>query len=593
MANIFYEDFAGVLAIAGTAPEVNLASGLLWAVTTGGTTGQSAQLKNASGFLEYTPAGGVDTDVGFADLGDFATTRGHPIRCAWTFDFQVLSSATTACTFFLQLKRTGGGSTFMYVRQIAGVWQVDCGGVVVTLPGVTLLPGATYPVNVVSTDGLQSITALGVTATSNIAFAAGAAANGVTGLGIGVSPKVRMRMGPLMTAGFAFQVAPSPTLAATFASYARLTAPSPTLGFTASIDPGKASLTCPMAKLAGFGGANAYLSVLPPTLFAAGSDSTGRNSLRAGPPPPTLSAFFGGHAALRAPSSALSISATFTAMGDASLSCPLPTLWANGRVSSSASAVLRAPLPTLIGYSGAVCSITVGRATLQATGTGGGLGKAAVTCPLFELTASGTARSVGRADLLAPAARMGATAQAYLLAPGAQLVAIGTAVVVATYEAYSVNLSHTPRPRGAPEPVDEATRYTSFPFTQIVRYQNSYFGVAADGLYLLEGTTDDGAPIAYAVKTGVDDFGAPEKKTAVSVYMSGRVGPDMVVTLHAGETGQESYPYSTPRGQGAQNHREKFGRGVKNRYFALSLAGTSTLELDNIELDINKLTRRI
>ena len=65
------------------------------------------------------------------------------------------------------------------------------------------------------------------------------------------------------------------------------------------------------------------------------------------------------------------------------------------------------------------------------------------------------------------------------------------------------------------------------------------------------------------------------------------------MTLFAGETGAESYAYDTPRGPGAQNHREKFGRGVKSRYFALGWKGDGALALDSIELEINKLTRRI
>ena len=371
-----------------------------------------------------------------------------------------------------------------------------------------------------------------------------------------------------------------------------------------------AFLTAPMAVLSGYSGANAALAppsptlgsyggastaLIPPSpaLYASGHDSTGELAANLSAPGPLLSAYGGANARLTAPSPALAITATVTGWGAAALSAPMATLAAAGTVSAMAGAALTAPMATLIGYSGAVCSITGPMGTLLATGNTGATGRAALSCPLFELTASGTARNHGSANLIAPSPKLGGTAQAYLIAPMGKLTAIGTATVVASYEAYSINLSHTPRGRGELEPVDQVTRYTNFPFTQIVRYRNSYFGVAADGLYLLEGTTDNGAPIAYAVKTCVDDLKAAEKKTAASVYLAGRIGPSLTVTLHAGETGQESYPYSTPRGQGAQNHREKFGRGVKNRYFALSLAGTDALELDSLELEINKLNRRI
>ncbi len=131
---------------------------------------------------------------------------------------------------------------------------------------------------------------------------------------------------------------------------------------------------------------------------------------------------------------------------------------------------------------------------------------AAITAPLFKLSASGTAQNYGGASLLAPSPRLGAQAQAWLIAPGATLTAAGTAVVTATYEAYALNLNHPPAQRGIPE-IDELTRYTNFPFTHIVRYQNSYYGANSTGLYLLEGTTDDGALIEVVV--GVEGLLAP------------------------------------------------------------------------------------
>lgn len=156
--------------------------------------------------------------------------------------------------------------------------------------------------------------------------------------------------------------------------------------------------------------------------------------------------------------------------------------------------------------------------------------------------------------------------------------------------AYSINLNHHP---DAPQPVDEVTRYTGFAFERIVRFQGDYYGVASDGLYQLGGTTDDGTEIVATVKTCVDDFKAPEKKTVASAYLAGRLGPDATVTLHAGEDGAEAYDFTTPRGQLAQNHRQKFGRGVKHRYFAIGIATAGALSLDSLELEISKLSRRM
>lgn len=379
---------------------------------------------------------------------------------------------------------------------------------------------------------------------------------------------------------------PRGSIVSYFGSAAALTTPPPGM---IAYGGAHAELSAPPANVVvGFGGGANLLSP-PPALSATAHDSYGENSAQLLAPNPSLQAYFGGSAQLTPAPQVLLASVAGTNLLCAELSAPASDISFSATVSGTSQADIRAPAAYMVGYAGMVCSITLtGRPTIEASVTGGGISRAFITAPLFELTSSVTTESRCSADILAPAGQMGNSLQAWLIAPAGKLTAIGSAVVAVSYEAYSINLSHRD-----PEANDEVTRYTNFPFDRIVRYQGSYFGVAADGLYLLEGTTDDGTAIPYAIKTCIDDFKAPELKTVASAYFSGRLGPDATVTLHAGEQGQESYPYNTPRGQGAQNHREKFGRGVKNRYFAIGVAGDGALELDTIELEVNKMSRRI
>jgi hypothetical protein len=224
---------------------------------------------------------------------------------------------------------------------------------------------------------------------------------------------------------------------------------------------------------------------------------------------------------------------------------------------------------------------------------------------MFDLVATGTARGHGSANLIGPALKASDRGVAWIILPGATLVASGSATIVvgtpgpggteyAKYEAYAVNLNHKPSPRS--EPVDEVTRYTNYPFDKIVRYKNSYFGVAADALYLLEGTTDYAAAptaIPYEAKTCITDFESVQNKTANSVYFAGRLGHDVAVTLYVGEVGPQAYAYSSPRGPNAQNFRQPLGRGIKARYFALGIAGSGELSLDSIEFDVIQLNRKV
>ena len=352
-----------------------------------------------------------------------------------------------------------------------------------------------------------------------------------------------------------------------------------------------ADLTLPMPTLdAGFG-MSAELMLPMLTLVASGHDSTGENSFHGILPMIKLVANFGGRIVCTLPMLTLDAKMTGEALISVELTLPMLTLDAMGVGSPYIiTADLRIPMLTLVADFGAGLSITLPMLTLYSSMTTGSLVTANLRLPMLVLDAQVTRQNMIWADLTLPMLVPASSITADLFIPMLALDAQMTAVVAVSYEAYSVNLTHVP---GNPLPVDEVTHYTNFPFTHIVRYQNGYFAASADGLYLLEGETDNGKDISYALKTCMDDFKAPNQKTVASAYLAGRIGASITVTVHTGETDQTSYDYSTLRGPTATNHREKFGRGVKDRYFALGLSGNGALELDSIELEINKLTRRI
>lgn len=352
-------------------------------------------------------------------------------------------------------------------------------------------------------------------------------------------------------------------------------------------------VTVPMATVLAYGGANAHMTLPMATVRATAHDSTGENAFVISLPMATVQAQGGANARMAVPMATLAATGTVTGLAQINATLPMAQVEATGTVSAMAKADIAIPMATVIGYGGAVCSVTIGMATVDASGTTGGIGKIVATLPLFQVTATGTAQNHGSFSIVIPMARLGGPNALVATIPMATLTAIGTAVVAVSHEAYSFNLSHKPRQPGQDPAVDEATRYTNFPFDRILRYQGSYFGVAADGLYLLEGTLDAGTAIPYAVKTCLDDFGAPEKKTIDAAFFGGRLGPGAAVTLTAGEVNAQTYAFTTPRGQLAQNYRQKFGKGVKHRYFALGVADTGVMELDTLELETNKLTRKI
>ena len=357
---------------------------------------------------------------------------------------------------------------------------------------------------------------------------------------------------------------------------------------------GNFNKTLPALSLSASSGSGANLTLRAISLVSSGHNSYGEQAAFLTLPTLSLSAQTGANAALALPVTALTATGTATSLGVANLTLPATQLSAQGTVSGMASAALRTPTFDLVGYSGAVCSVTLtGGLTLAASGTTGGVASASITLPLFALESSATAQNHGSANLLIPALQAGNSAQAWLALPSMTLTAIGHAVVAATYEAYATNLKHNPQP--GVQPVDEVTHYTNFPFTHVVRYKDSYYGANSTGLYLLEGTTDDATPITWDVKTATTDFKSPQNKTVASAYFGGRLGPADTITLHAGEGAKvQAYSYTTPRGALAQNYRQVFGKGIKqHRYYALEASGTGELALDDISLDVHNLSRRI
>lgn len=378
---------------------------------------------------------------------------------------------------------------------------------------------------------------------------------------------------------------------------ANVTLPMLTLVGVATSPHGELAVSLPAIQAVGYGAANSTMAL--PMLRAYGTGRESHNDLNVSLPAFQVSAFAGANSGTSLPMLTAEATGTVTGIGKANVTLAALTITGSGVVAYTANAVIALPAVTALGYTGAVLSVTLQDGfVLQASGTTGGVGSLTATLPAFEVSAIGTAQTYGTADITLPAITVGTTGRLDITLPGFTLTAIGTATITATYEAYALNLNHAPRQQRGIQgendpPVDELTRYTNFPFTHVVRYKNSYYGVAAGALYLLEGTTDDAVPISYAVQTAKTDFGMTELKTVVSAYMGGRLGAAETVSLVVGESSTQTLSYTTPRGAKAQNYRQRFGLGIRDRYYALRLEGQSTFALDTVDFEVNKLTRSI
>lgn len=375
-----------------------------------------------------------------------------------------------------------------------------------------------------------------------------------------------------------------------------------------------AAVIAPMPAVSARGGHFGRIVIPMPTVYAAGAwrggitvpmpvvratGNPGRNIVDITLPMMLVAAQAGHNAAVTIPMPVVAATMTNVGWAQAAVTMPMAVVAASGVTSARGTADIYIPMPTVKAQAGHNAAIVIPMPTVAASIAGGSYGRGAITMPMMTVQAGALTQGMGAVTVPMPTVKAQGGHNGSIIIPMAQVVAIGGAQVTVTYEAYSINLAHVGLgPRQAA--VDEVTRYTNYPFTDIVRLGNDYYGVGTNGLFKLGGTTDydPAAPlvpkaIPWSWRTALTDFDSPMRKAPVSAYFAGRFAPEADVTIYVGETGSVSYAYKTPRGIGAQNYRQKFGRGLRDRYYALGAEGAATLSLDMIEFDINTLTRRI
>lgn len=312
----------------------------------------------------------------------------------------------------------------------------------------------------------------------------------------------------------------------------------------------------------------------------------------------TVSARTGHHIVVTAPMATLTSGATVPTVLRADVVAPMATLSAHAVVGQGLSVAVTAPLATLSARTGHRIVLAAPLAQVTSAARAGVMLGAVLAAPMARVDATLTPRPGFRAVLTAPMAFMNPALRADVVAPMARATGFIQPFVLVGHDAYAVNVYSTLRgnPRGMSRAEidgggEEVSHYTNFPFTQIVRFGAQYYGVAADGLYLLEGVTDDGTPITWGIRTETTDFGSTTKKNPASCYVGGRLGPDSLFTVYVGEKSDKAYTYRTPRGETAQNYRRTFGRGLDARYFAFEIEGDGELAVDDLSFEIIQRTR--
>lgn len=353
----------------------------------------------------------------------------------------------------------------------------------------------------------------------------------------------------------------------------------------------------PRAALAGFAGAQLRAKTKPAQVQIGGSfEVVGRARLQL-PAPELLAA-----ATMATTGTAALAVSSFGLIGfgggTASAATPQVKLEASGR--ELASGVAEPALrwrPRLSAFAGAVLTQRLaGTMALGASASQAQTGAGRLSMPAPALEAFGQSGWFGAAEVMMPRPQLVTTPSgALLVMPLPQIRAAGGAALSAWSGAWVFGLGDSAGPKGQPVQRYAASQYTGYPFFAIVRFNGQHYGVSDAGLFLLQGDTDAGAPIAWAVESHISDFGSAQLKNMASVFVGAHMAGSAQAMAVVGERGSNAYSYTNVRGAPIQNHRVRFGRGMRSRYYGVRIEdeGGGDLHMDSLDLEVVPLSRKI
>jgi hypothetical protein len=138
--------------------------------------------------------------------------------------------------------------------------------------------------------------------------------------------------------------------------------------------------------------------------------------------------------------------------------------------------------------------------------------------------------------------------------------------------------------------VNASTKFTNYEFDSFCKgADGNYYGIRAEGLYLLSGDSDNGTDIDAHVDLGTLNFGSSLLKRGYAAYLAGTSDDKMVM-------GVNGYEYVARSFDDAPSvHRVDIGKGIRANYFDLTVGNRNgaAFELDSVEFKPAGTGRRI
>lgn len=137
---------------------------------------------------------------------------------------------------------------------------------------------------------------------------------------------------------------------------------------------------------------------------------------------------------------------------------------------------------------------------------------------------------------------------------------------------------------------EASSQYDDFGFNSFFTHEGRHYGVASDGIYLLEGATDNGEVIESMVDFGINNCGLPHRKKITNVRIGTTDGADTVLEVTT-DTGTREYKLERSK-EGDFFWRARMPHVQQGVYWRFVLKSSAQFELNSIDFAPANLTRR-
>ena len=138
-----------------------------------------------------------------------------------------------------------------------------------------------------------------------------------------------------------------------------------------------------------------------------------------------------------------------------------------------------------------------------------------------------------------------------------------------------------------------SSTYEGFDMNSMTLWNGKYIAASENGIYIMDGNTDDGLPINASLTLGTTDYGTTYRKTISYVYVGAESEADATLAVKVDDG--ELYSYNLPASERLGTRRAVLGKGLRSRYWQLTVLNNdgADIEIDKIDAEAAGLTRRL